>query len=166
MRLFHRAFAPFALVALVSAAVPSSARAQDVITKESAATLKAAFIADLDNLHTKFLGLANGRLPVGFEPFPVFPSLLEFLGELRQLVGGRCIRLALRPNLLELRPQLFAITANGKKFFQGGGIGLALDLKRSLQLFQALALGIELCLDLVQLRAMPPQAFILKAQLL
>jgi hypothetical protein len=59
MRLFHRAFAPFALVALVSAAVPSSARAQDVITKESAATLKAAFIADLDNLHTKFLGLAN-----------------------------------------------------------------------------------------------------------
>src|SRR5207249_6258186 len=34
-------------------------RAQDVITKESAAALKASFIADLDTLHEKFLGLAQ-----------------------------------------------------------------------------------------------------------
>ena len=47
------------LVALVVAAAPSAAHAQDVISKDSAAALKAAFIADLDNLHTKFLGLAQ-----------------------------------------------------------------------------------------------------------
>src|SRR5437667_3888286 len=34
-------------------------RAQDVITKESAAALRASFIADLDTLHQKFLGLAQ-----------------------------------------------------------------------------------------------------------
>ncbi|MBZ5560600.1 MAG: hypothetical protein LAO77_25375, partial [Acidobacteriia bacterium] len=38
--------------------LPSSARAQDM-TKESVASLKASFIADLDTLHTKFLGLAQ-----------------------------------------------------------------------------------------------------------
>jgi len=41
---------------LVSAAAP--ARAQDVMTKESVASLKASFVADLDTLHQKFLGLA------------------------------------------------------------------------------------------------------------
>jgi len=45
------------IAAVVGAASP--ARAQDVITKESAAAIKASFLADLDNLHTKFLGLAN-----------------------------------------------------------------------------------------------------------
>jgi hypothetical protein len=48
-----------AIAIAVSLAAASPARAQDVMTKESAAALKTAFVADLDNLHTKFLGLAN-----------------------------------------------------------------------------------------------------------
>lgn len=54
----RRAFAALALASLVLVSVPSAARAQDM-TKESVASLKASFIADLDNLHTKFLGLAQ-----------------------------------------------------------------------------------------------------------
>ena len=42
---------------MLAAAAP--ARAQDVMTKESVAALKASFIADLDTLHQKFLGLAQ-----------------------------------------------------------------------------------------------------------
>jgi len=45
--------------AVLIAAAPSSASAQDVMTKESVAALKSSFVADLENLHTKFLGLAN-----------------------------------------------------------------------------------------------------------
>jgi len=41
------------------AAGSAPARAQDVITKESAAALRASFVADLDTLHQKFLGLAQ-----------------------------------------------------------------------------------------------------------
>jgi hypothetical protein len=37
----------------------ASALAQDAITKESAAAVKAAFVADLDVMKTKFLGLAE-----------------------------------------------------------------------------------------------------------
>ncbi len=44
-------------VALLSVAVP--ARAQDVMTKEAAAVVKAAYIADIEGMKTKFLGLAN-----------------------------------------------------------------------------------------------------------
>ena len=47
----------FACVAFVS--VPSPARAQDVITKESAAELKKSFLADLQVMEDKFVGLAN-----------------------------------------------------------------------------------------------------------
>jgi hypothetical protein len=54
----RRLAASLALVALVVAA-PRSARAQEVMSKEAAAALKTSFIADLDNLHTKFLGLAQ-----------------------------------------------------------------------------------------------------------
>ena len=54
----RRAFAALALASLVFVSLPSPARAQDM-TKESVASLKASFIADLDNLHTKFLGLAQ-----------------------------------------------------------------------------------------------------------
>jgi hypothetical protein len=50
--------AALALASLVLVGLPSSARAQDM-TKESVASLKASFIADLDNLHTKFVGLAQ-----------------------------------------------------------------------------------------------------------
>ena len=52
-----------ALVALVSAYVPSFAHAQDVLTKESAAALKASFIADLGTLQEKYLGLAQAFPP-------------------------------------------------------------------------------------------------------
>jgi DinB family protein len=59
MTVIRRTFMALALVALAVTAVPTPAQAQDVLTKESAAALKASFIADLDNLHTKFLGLAQ-----------------------------------------------------------------------------------------------------------
>ena len=48
-----------AAATLVLAGVAAPARAQDVMTKESAAALKASFIADLDAMHQKFLGLAQ-----------------------------------------------------------------------------------------------------------
>ena len=54
----RRLFASLALASLVLVGLPSSARAQDM-TKESVASLKASFIADLDTLHTKFLVLAQ-----------------------------------------------------------------------------------------------------------
>lgn len=57
--LSRRAFAGLTLAALVLVAVPSPARAQDAISKETAAAVKAAFLADLDNLRTKFVGLAE-----------------------------------------------------------------------------------------------------------
>jgi len=50
-----------AALVLISASAP--ARAQEVMTKDSAAALKTAFIADLDTLHQKFLGLAQAFPP-------------------------------------------------------------------------------------------------------
>ena len=44
---------------LATAALSTPARAQDVISKESAAVLKASFLADLDQLKGKFVGLAE-----------------------------------------------------------------------------------------------------------
>jgi len=44
---------------MVTAALATPARAQDVLSKEAAAVVKASFIADLDNLKTKFVGLAE-----------------------------------------------------------------------------------------------------------
>src|SRR5439155_3827727 len=41
----------------------ASASAQDSMTKESAAVVKASFIADLDGMKTKFLGLAQAFPP-------------------------------------------------------------------------------------------------------
>ena len=55
--LLRRALAVVAAAILVAAAAP--ARAQDVLTKESAAALKASFIADLGTMHEKFVGLAQ-----------------------------------------------------------------------------------------------------------
>jgi hypothetical protein len=46
-----------AVLAVVGAA--PAARAQDVLTKESAAALKASFIADLDTMQQKYVGLAQ-----------------------------------------------------------------------------------------------------------
>ena len=56
---FRRSIAAVALASLALVSVPSSARAQDVMSKESVSTLKAAFIADLSTMQEKFVGLAN-----------------------------------------------------------------------------------------------------------
>src|SRR5713101_9556905 len=48
-----------AALALVALAVSAPARAQDVMNKDSAAAVKASFIADLDTLRGKFVGLAE-----------------------------------------------------------------------------------------------------------
>jgi hypothetical protein len=58
----RRAVAAVAVVAVTAVAAPP-ARAQEVMSKESVATLKTAFIADLDAMHQKFLGLANAFPP-------------------------------------------------------------------------------------------------------
>jgi hypothetical protein len=55
----RRIVAAIALASLALVSFPSTARAQDVMSKESVGTLKAAFIADLSTMQEKFLGLAN-----------------------------------------------------------------------------------------------------------
>src|SRR5436190_4145837 len=50
-------------LAVVVASFAHTASAQDVMTKESAAVVKASFIADLDVMKTKFLGLAQAFPP-------------------------------------------------------------------------------------------------------
>jgi hypothetical protein len=56
--LIHRVFAAF-VSSVVFVSVVAPVRAQDVMTKDSVASLKASFAADLDTLHQKFLGLAQ-----------------------------------------------------------------------------------------------------------
>src|SRR5438874_13259498 len=56
---YRRLVAWLALAAVTFVMTPAPGSAQDVLTKESAAAVKASFIADLDTLHTKFLGLAQ-----------------------------------------------------------------------------------------------------------
>src|SRR4029434_6409075 len=48
-----------ALASLVSAAASPRARAQEVMSREAAAAVKASFLADLETLRGKFVGLAN-----------------------------------------------------------------------------------------------------------
>src|SRR3954471_8933063 len=48
-----------AVVAMLAALIAAPARAQDVISKEAAAELKASVIADLDTPRGKFVGLAE-----------------------------------------------------------------------------------------------------------
>jgi hypothetical protein len=55
----RRLVAALALVTMASLVAPHPARAQDVMTKESAATLKASFLADLEVMRGKFMGLAQ-----------------------------------------------------------------------------------------------------------
>jgi hypothetical protein len=55
---FRRTAATFAFATLLLASA-STARAQDIITKDSAAAVKASFLADLETLRGKFVGLAN-----------------------------------------------------------------------------------------------------------
>ena len=56
---FRRALAIVSLASLVSVAAASPARAQDAISKDTAAAVKASFVADLNTLHRKFVGLAE-----------------------------------------------------------------------------------------------------------
>src|SRR5471030_1174191 len=56
---FRRALATLSMASIVCLAASAPARAQDVVNKEAAAAIKASFIADLDALHVKFLGLAQ-----------------------------------------------------------------------------------------------------------
>jgi hypothetical protein len=50
---------PALLVAATLIGLPAPARAQDAMTKESAAVVKAAFLADIEGLRVKFVGLAE-----------------------------------------------------------------------------------------------------------
>ena len=61
--MFRTLLAGFALAALTVATLPTTATAQDVMTKESVATLRTAFLADLATMHDKFLGLAQAFPP-------------------------------------------------------------------------------------------------------
>ena len=54
-----RALATVSLASLVCLAAPSPARAQEVMNKEAAASVRASFVADLDTLRGKFVGLAE-----------------------------------------------------------------------------------------------------------
>ena len=56
---FRRTFATFVLTSLAFASVASPVRAQEVMSKESAAVVKASFLADLETLRGKFVGLAQ-----------------------------------------------------------------------------------------------------------
>lgn len=56
---FRHALATLSLSALVVLAASSPARAQDAISKDGAAAVKASFIADLETLHGKFVGIAE-----------------------------------------------------------------------------------------------------------
>jgi DinB family protein len=54
-----RAFVTVALAALALLSAPSPARAQEVMSKDSAAAVKASFAADLETLRGKFVALAE-----------------------------------------------------------------------------------------------------------
>jgi hypothetical protein len=56
---FRRALATLSLASLVCLATSSPARAQEVMPKDSAAAVKASFVADLETLRGKFVGLAE-----------------------------------------------------------------------------------------------------------
>ena len=56
---FRRALATLSLASLVCLAASSPARAQDAVSKDTAAAVKASFLMDLDTLRGKFVGLAE-----------------------------------------------------------------------------------------------------------
>ena len=59
MTFARRSLIALALACVAFVSVPSPARAQDVMTKESAAELKKSFLADLQVMEDKFVGLAE-----------------------------------------------------------------------------------------------------------
>jgi hypothetical protein len=56
---FRRALTTLSLASLVCLTASSPARAQEVMNKEAAAAVKASFVADLETLRGKFVGLAE-----------------------------------------------------------------------------------------------------------
>lgn len=62
-------------------ACAAPARAQDVMPKESAALVKAAYIADIETMKTKFIGLANAfpQDKYTWRPMPNVRSVSEVL---------------------------------------------------------------------------------------
>ncbi len=56
---FRRALATLSLASLVCLAASAPARAQDAVSKDTAAAVKASFLNDLDTLRGKFVGLAE-----------------------------------------------------------------------------------------------------------
>ena len=56
---FRRAFATLSLASLVCIAASAPARAQDAISKDGAAAVKASFLADIETMRGKFVGLAE-----------------------------------------------------------------------------------------------------------
>jgi hypothetical protein len=54
-----RTLTALAVTSVVLVGTSPTARAQDVMTKDSVSSLRASFVADLDTLHQKFLGLAQ-----------------------------------------------------------------------------------------------------------
>src|SRR6478672_9570133 len=52
-------FVASSLLVLATLMLPARASAQDAISKEAAAAIKAAFVADIDGMSKKFLGLAE-----------------------------------------------------------------------------------------------------------
>ena len=59
----RRALAGLALAALTTLAAPAPARAQQAISKEDAAALRTSYLADLEVLRGKFVGLAQAFPP-------------------------------------------------------------------------------------------------------
>lgn len=55
----RRAFAGLTLAAVTLLALPAQSGAQDALSKEAAAAVKTAFLADLETMRGKFVGLAN-----------------------------------------------------------------------------------------------------------
>ena len=93
------------------AAITPTAAAQDVISKEAAAALKAPFIADIEEMKTKFVQLA-GAFPddkLAWRPMPGVRSVgevlaliaLEFNGFVPQGFGGKAAKT--RDEMLKLR---------------------------------------------------------------
>jgi hypothetical protein len=58
-----RRFISAVVLAGVALALPVPARGQDVLSKEAAAAVKAAFVADLEAMKVKFVGLAQAFPP-------------------------------------------------------------------------------------------------------
>ena len=56
---FRRILAALSLATIVCLAAPSPAHAQDAVSKDTAAAVKASFLMDLETLRGKFVGLAE-----------------------------------------------------------------------------------------------------------